>query len=1500
MDAEPPIEGRDVPEGQIVVQPIAEDEVCVNGTVLRESSSLATLRAGCSFYGISSSGSKQKCFKRLIEHSKKLELESVMAAAKEAFEQQERHPLSPVSAEVPSEYEQSQHRLTHVPYKQWCPSCLAHRARSDRHERSGESHAGAVPTISFDYFFTKSDGQAGDSGNPDTITALVVVDSHTGFVSCIPLEGKSQLDHANREIIKFVQMLGHSEVILHCDNEPSILQLKRLVLKTRQGMGLKTRESSSVAYDKGGNSLAENAVGRVRALACTLMHHVHGRLGIQLETSSAIWSWALRHSAWLISRFSVIRGATPYELAFGRTYAGELCEFGEPIFGYVIPTTKATAKWKRMLFLGKADIQNSYVAFDGQSILLTRSVRRINTEWRSHMAYYLHCRCFSWQYKAGFGARILPTMRKPVPKSVAFEVPLGPIEESALHDKDAEAVIQYAIDEQKAQEEQLHMSANDPLSLALREKLGEGVAGELEGMQVVDDDGPALPSGPIHVTAENPPLTNTGDDMSGDPGLAVPVTPPRDYIEIESPREPATSRAAEPSDEDSSKRQRLDESKRQRIARLQAEYEQRLCAVKIAYKEYFTMDDYETDLNLEQSAEEDEDWVGEDAVVLTGIPEYLWSDAPVDQPAPGSPEKWIDDLADKVEIDRLCSMQVLVPQSEFQGEITGSLTTKMVRDWRLKSYGEGEGERKRWMRRSRLVAREFATTKRLDTFSPATGTHTANLLQLKYLGMKSKICETACKEDYDVVMGSLDVRDAFLQVEQDDPVRVVLQGQPFIIKRNLPGQRLGAKQWFLCLKSFLMESMNFEFCPEQPCLARTPEASIMIHVDDILFVGLKSFWNNVFLKKMKERFSVSHDELKGPGSSITFLRRKIMEVEDGLVLAPGTTVDKVVSLFERMFGSARSQKVPCDASIQLPDNSQRLSEKDSKGYRSVVGLCLYAGRERPDLMYTIKELASYMSAPTLTSLARLRKMVGFMKSVGDIGLHLPFPEDGQGKVISGGQHRWVLESFSDADWSANKQTRRSTSCGIHFINGCFMYSSSRSQRVVSLSSCESELHSLVSCVCDGIFIKACAAFVLDEQLEHFQFTDSSSARQLASRQGSGKVRHLSGKLLWIQEKTADNTFKLRQVPTTLNVADIGTKALSRQRLFYLLYECELVFIADFSRVGANEHAIQDERRLNSQQLKRISKAILRMSIAMGVAGGLESAGPVAAMAQSDCANMDNETKDTSWFSFAIAVLVICMGTVFSKLAFRAWKWIEEKIKKLENQVLGVSNELEQAQIQLADHYEYAADLNGRIEDCNALATDASNRIDTVMARQTGFEQETIEGFNALEETSNCVRYGLMEIGGFVRNAKLTAEQYRHMLTQERGNLVLWNHRNRADSTDPIVHQQEDHEGGEEESPTTDVEDNQSNRPTGMEALLQNMRADQNQALAAERWHEASMIQQAICLVLDSTLTEGFSTRISNEIRNIFQRLYRFHRNRGDDERRDRFRLYVEDMQSLMI
>ena len=45
-----------------------------------------------------------------------------------------------------------------------------------------------------------------------------------------------------------------------------------------------------------------------------------------------------------------------------------------------------------------------------------------------------------------------------------------------------------------------------------------------------------------------------------------------------------------------------------------------------------------------------------------------------------------------------------------------------------------------------------------------------------------------------------------------------------------------------------------------------------------------------------------------------------------------------------------------------------------------------------------------------------------------------------------------------------------------------------------------------------------------------------------------------------------------------------------------------------------EFLVQNEKLVNSKQLKQITKAILRMSIAMGITGGLEPAG-FGAMAQ---------------------------------------------------------------------------------------------------------------------------------------------------------------------------------------------------------------------------------------------------------------------------------------------
>ena len=85
------------------------------------------------------------------------------------------------------------------------------------------------------------------------------------------------------------------------------------------------------------------------------------------------------------------------------------------------------------------------------------------------------------------------------------------------------------------------------------------------------------------------------------------------------------------------------------------------------------------------------------------------------------------------------------------------------------------------------------------------------------------------------------------------------------------------------------------------------------------------------------------------------------------------------------------------------------------------------------------------------------------------------------------------------------------------------------QRVISLSSCESELHSLVSTLCDGVYIKRCLEF--GATIQHILLTDSSSARQLVNRQGRGKLKHVDGKILWIQEHVRQGSVCICQVST---------------------------------------------------------------------------------------------------------------------------------------------------------------------------------------------------------------------------------------------------------------------------------------------------------------------------------------------------------------------------------
>ena len=68
------------------------------------------------------------------------------------------------------------------------------------------------------------------------------------------------------------------------------------------------------------------------------------------------------------------------------------------------------------------------------------------------------------------------------------------------------------------------------------------------------------------------------------------------------------------------------------------------------------------------------------------------------------------------------------------------------------------------------------------------------------------------------------------------------------------------------------------------------------------FADMQLGGKEVVVPEFQKRFTISYDELGAEGSSISFLKRRILKTEKGLALIPGTNAEKVVRSYEEHFG----------------------------------------------------------------------------------------------------------------------------------------------------------------------------------------------------------------------------------------------------------------------------------------------------------------------------------------------------------------------------------------------------------------------------------------------------------------------------------------------------------------------------------------------------------------------------------------------------------------------
>ena len=529
-------------------------------------------------------------------------------------------------------------------------------------------------------------------------------------------------------------------------------QLLKYVVSTRLSMGLATRSVTPPAYSHG-NSLVENVIGRLRPLASILMHSVRKRTGMDFSTNHALWTWAHRHAAWLMNRYSVVRNVTPFELIHKKHYTGSIAQFAEPVFGYFRVGAKGTAKWRRALFLGKVDGQDSFLLYSGSHLVLTRSIRRIDTDWKGHLAFYSAFKCNSWEYKSGFGGRVVPTKIKREALSVGFQLPQGEIEPSAFHDADAEAVREKAREELRGESERVEMGAHD----------------DRQELPAVEDDAPPEVSfGDSDAVQHDDETVEVGDDVEADTEeflrllLVLRVVKPQSlqFLMMKDPW-------------------KLHMFHRHHVLLQQH--------VHMVMKMLILRSIKRNVLGVMIPSAQ-----GSRGSLRSMLQESaLWNLA-IRSSTPWTTTRTTKTWSNKMTqlmcglMKTLCTSKMFqkIKEGLFQSEVRDSLTTKSVHDWRAKDYTLDDGSvTKRRLRRSRLVAREYAFMERRDDcFSPATSTHVMNLLPMVYLQRcaERRGCENHAAEH---VLATVDIKDAFLCVPQAKPFAVTLAGRKYIIAR---------------------------------------------------------------------------------------------------------------------------------------------------------------------------------------------------------------------------------------------------------------------------------------------------------------------------------------------------------------------------------------------------------------------------------------------------------------------------------------------------------------------------------------------------------------------------------------------------------------------------------------------------------------------------------------------------------------------------------------------
>ena len=277
----------------------------------------------------------------------------------------------------PTKAEREAHEITHLPYRNWCPHCVAGKGVSSPHFKSdGEEPIGIE--VSMDYCFM------GDEATEGVPPILIAWDGGHRALWALPVDHKGADDYVVNWLVKKIEEAGYGGVpiTIKTDQEPAIMALKRAVAIRRQAV---TTPIESPVRESKSNGAVERAVRTWQSQFRTLRHQLEANLDAKLEMSHPLVEWLVIWAADLLSRYVVREnGRTAYESVTGHRCKSPVFMFSETIMFRLAPDksarNKADSDWHVGVFIGIDSRSTEYIVQNQTGIYKCRTARRLSRD----------------------------------------------------------------------------------------------------------------------------------------------------------------------------------------------------------------------------------------------------------------------------------------------------------------------------------------------------------------------------------------------------------------------------------------------------------------------------------------------------------------------------------------------------------------------------------------------------------------------------------------------------------------------------------------------------------------------------------------------------------------------------------------------------------------------------------------------------------------------------------------------------------------------------------------------------------------------------------------------------------------------------------------------------------------------------------------------------------------------------------------------------------------